>query len=90
MKKFKENLDTAVFTTRFVLESNSPILFVFHFEDGAWQFSGSEENLNDNDFRVVSLAEIIKIDSSVLAVSDLPLDSEAERKSSESAWFKKK
>lgn len=87
MKQFKENLDTAVFTTKYVLEKKSPIIHVYHYdEDGAWQFSGSEEVEEDKDFRVVSLEEIIRLDNSVLEVSDLPLGYEAHRKNKGSLW----
>ena len=38
---FVDDLNTAVFTTKFILESQSPIMYVYHDEeDGAWQFSG--------------------------------------------------
>ena len=86
MKKFKENYNTAVFTTKFVLERKSPILFVFHFTDGSWQFSGTEENLSDDDFKVVSLKEIIEIDNSLLEVAHIPLGSEAKRLNPQSPW----
>jgi len=87
MKKFKEILDTAVFTTKYVLENKFPILHVYHYdEDGSWQFSGFEEVENDEDFRVVSLEEIIKLDRSVLEVSDLQLGYEAHRKKEGSFW----
>ena len=58
MKKFKDNLNTAVITTRYVLNSGSPILFVNHYEDGFWQFAGSEADLKDEDFKIISLEEI--------------------------------
>jgi len=86
IKKFNENYNTAVITTRFVLERKSPILFVFHFSDGAWQFSGSEKNLSDDDYRVVSLGEIIEIDNSLLEISDMPMGSEARRLNPQSPW----
>ncbi len=87
MKIFKEDLRTAVITTKFVLEKGSPILYVFHYkDDGSWQFSGEETDIEDEDFRVISLEEIINIDKSVLEVSDLPLGGEAFRKSKELTW----
>lgn len=86
MKKFKESYNTAVFTTRFVLEKKSPILVVFHFSDGSWQFSGLEKNLCDNDFKVVSLKEIIELDSSLLEIANMPLGSEAKRLNPLSPW----
>lgn len=86
MKIFKESLDTAVFTTRFVLERQSPILIAYHFDDGSWQFSGKEENLSDEDFKVVSLGEIIELDKSLLDLCDMPINSEATRLSNTSPW----
>lgn len=85
-KKFKEDLNTAVITTKYVLEKQSPILFVFHFSDGFWQFSGAEENVLDEDYKLVSLEEIINIDPSVLDIADLPYEKEAYRKDVLSRW----
>lgn len=86
MKKFSEDLNTAVITTKYVIENRSPILFVFHFEDGFWQFSGIEENLSDVDYRLVSLEEIITLDPSVLQVSDLQFEKKAYREDIKSDW----
>lgn len=86
MKKFADDLNTAVITTKYVLEGKSPILSVFHYDDGSWQFSGPEEDLPDEDFRVLSLDEIIKMDSSVLEVADLPYEGEAYRETKTSQW----
>jgi hypothetical protein len=83
---FKENLNTAVFTTRFVIEDNSPLLFVFHYDDNTWQFSGGETNLTDDDFRVVSLGEMIEYDKSILELENMPINSEAMRLDEKSSW----
>lgn len=83
---FKEKLNTAVFTTRFVLEEKSPILFVFHFDDGSWQFSGKESSLSDEDFKIISLGEMIEIDKSIIELADMPINSEATRLNITSAW----
>lgn len=85
-KKFKEDPSTAVITTKFVLEEKSPILFVFHFSDGFWQFSGSEKNLSDEDYKLISLEEIIKIDPTILEIADLPYEKEAYRKDVFADW----
>lgn len=89
MKEFNDNLNTAVITTKYVLDDQSPILYVFHFEDGYWQFSGPEEDLVDEDYRVVALEEIINKDPSVLEVSNLPYGGEAYRNSIKSPWVSK-
>lgn len=83
---FKENLNTAVFTTKSVIEENSPILFVFHFDDGSWQFAGAEDNLSDDDFKIVSLGEIIEHDKSVVELGDMPINSDAKRSNPTSPW----
>jgi len=86
MKSFDEDPNVAVITTKHVLEKASPILFVFHYEDGSWQFSGPETELLDEDYRVVSLEEIIQLDPTVLEVADLPYEGEAQRESANSQW----
>lgn len=86
MKSFQESLDTAVFTTRFVLEQQSPVLMVYHYDDNCWQFSGKEDNLADEDFKVVSLGEIIELDKSVLDLCDMPINSEETRVDLKSTW----
>jgi conserved domain protein len=82
----KIDLNMAVITTRFVLENKTPILHVFHYEDGFWQFSGAEINLMDEDYKIVSLEEIIKIDRSIQNILDLSLGEEAYRKNIEEPW----
>lgn len=37
-KRYKEDIQTYVFTTRFVLEDNSDITCVTHDHEGDWQF----------------------------------------------------
>lgn len=86
---FAESLNTAVFTTKYVLEKTSPILYVYHYEeDGAWQFSGKEE-CADSDYRVISLEEMINIDRSILELAELPLGSKAYRVDINSNWIVK-
>lgn len=83
---FKDDINTAVITTKYVMEGRSPILFVFHFSDGFWQFSGAEENLSDEDYKLISLEEIIKMDPTVLEVADLPYEREVYRKDVLADW----
>jgi hypothetical protein len=84
---FSNPLDTAVFTTIYVVRHNSPILFVFHFDDGYWQFSGSEENLSDDEYMIVGLGEVILIDPSVDEVASLPIGYFASRENIDSQWI---
>ena len=86
MKTFEDDLNTAVITTKYVLNGNSPILFVNHYDDGYWQFCGAEDNLQDEDFKIISLEEMIQIDSSILEISDLPYEGRAYREDMNSTW----
>ena len=86
MKKFIDDLNTAVITTKYVLEGKSSILFVFHYDDGYWQFSGPEVDLPDEDYRLVSLEEIISMDATVLEIADLPYEGEAYREDIGLPW----
>lgn len=86
MKKFKEPLTTAVFTTKYVLENGSAIVYIYHDGDGDWQFHGAEDNISDSDMRVVGLGEIISMDNTVLQIADLPLGFEAIRKDKQDDW----
>jgi hypothetical protein len=91
INKFKEELDTAVFTTKSILEKRDFIFYVFHYEDdGAWQFSGNEDVIDDEDYKVVSLEEIIDLDNSILEIADLPLQHMAYRSKPGLPWLIKK
>lgn len=89
MKQLQDSLNTAVFTTSYVVNKNSPILFVYHGEDGSWQSHGPEENVDDENIRLVALGEIINIDTSVLEIADMPIGFEAVRNSKDSGWIVK-
>jgi len=83
---FKDNLRTAVFTTKFVIDESSPILFVYHDEDGSWQFHGKEDNIKEADMRIVGLGEILEIDNSIWDLKDMSPGFEAFRSSKVSEW----
>ena len=87
MKKFQDDLNTAIITTKYVLNKKSPILFVNHYDDGFWEFLGEESDLKDEDFKLISLEEMIVIDSSILEISDLPYEGKAYRVNVNSPWI---
>ncbi len=90
MKKFIENDNIAVFTTRFILNERKPILFIYHYlEDGAWQFSGEDE-CEESDYRIVSLDEMIQLDKTILEMANLELGYFAYRNGQESEWLTEK
>ena len=89
LKKFEDPLDTAVFTTRFVVKDKKEITYVTHDEeDGNWQFLSNDVF---EDYRqvimIVGLGEIIEIDKTVLEIADLPLGYIATRQSSKDKWI---
>lgn len=87
-KKFTEPLTTAVYTTVHVMKERSPIVWVSHELDGDWQFMGNEPIEDYTKIAmVVSLAEIIKVDKSVLKVSDLAMGYCATRKQKSDKWI---
>ena len=88
-KKFKESDNTAVFTTKFVIIDKKDITTVTHEkEDGAWQFFSSDHFDHFEDVaKVVGLGEIIKIDSSILELADMPEGYIGHRKYKGDKWI---
>jgi hypothetical protein len=83
---FSDAKNVAVFTTGNIISGSHSILYVIHdADDGAWQFH-SGEGFNQEDCKVVSLGEIVSIDSSILNLADLPLGWMATRKSQNDGW----
>ncbi len=80
------NMNQAVFTTKYVMKEGSPILFIYHFEDGSWQFSGIENDISDEAIMVVGLSEIVEKDKSIIDVLKMPLGFEAIRRDKNSSW----
>ena len=88
IKKFEEALNTAVFTTKFIIVDKKDITLVRHEpEDGAWMFFSDDKYQNYEEVaKVVGLGEIIKIDSTILEIADLPVGYYATRKSIGDKW----
>lgn len=66
------DLNKVVFTTKYVLENNSPIVYVSHDGDGDWQFFGKEDDLSEDDARIVSFGEILEINPSLKEILWIP------------------
>lgn len=82
--KFYEERNLGVYTTKQVLEGD-PILFVYHNEDGDWQFHTSAES-NLADARLIGLEEILQLDPSINDLFDLGYGQSAWRKSKYDNW----
>jgi hypothetical protein len=89
---FIDKLNTAVFTTSFVLQDKKPILFVSHYDqDGAWEFLSDDEFDNfEKAAKVVSLEEIINLDPSIIELLEMQEGYHAFRKSKQDEWIIKK
>ena len=70
---FDDPPNVVVFTTTHVVHARKPILYVSReADDGSWQFH-SGDAVSTKDAMVVALAEIMKIDSSVVGLASLPV-----------------
>jgi hypothetical protein len=84
-KQFKESLQSAVFTSDYIISKKSSIVYIAHHDDGTWEFWGNEI-VTEREIRIVSLAQIIKIDPTVLEVADMPVEFNAIRESKNLNW----
>lgn len=83
---FREAPNTMIITTKKVVRKETPILIVFHDEDdGMWQFLDGNDT-DENEAAIISLEEILAIDSSIDTISDLPLGWVAWRENINSKW----
>jgi hypothetical protein len=74
---------------RQILDGSEPILLVTHdADDHGWQFIGSSDAAVE-DGRIVCLAEIVKLDPSVLQVADLPPGWQAVREGRGRPWCRR-
>src|SRR3954462_3855318 len=90
-KKFNEAGNTAVFTTKFVLEGKVITRVDHYLEDGSWQFLSSDHFDNFEDVaKIVGLGEIVKMDSSVLEVADMKAGYSAHRDHKGDNWVVEK
>lgn len=88
MKTFEDSLNTAVFTTSFVVRDKKEITFVTHdIEDGAWEFFSNDIFDDYQDVAMlISLEEMIDIDDTILNIADLALGYKATRQTRKDDW----
>jgi len=82
--KFYEERNLGVFTTQETLDGK-PILWVYHNEDGDWQFH-SEENPNLDNAKLVSLESLVQMDSTLNEIYYLNFGQSAKRETAKSEW----
>ena len=84
--QFDEPENVAVITLRQIVDGGEPILHVTHdSDDGSWQFLGWE-NAREEDVKIVALRTIVRLDSTVQELADLPLGWHAWRRTAEQPW----
>lgn len=83
---FSDSPDTACFTCCHVLDEHKPILYVSHDEDGYWQFLCGGIH-KEGDVKIVSLASILEIDDSVIALAGIDYGEYSEREALGSDWI---
>lgn len=84
---FPDGPETAVFTSKYVIEDGEVITYVSHdADDGAWQFHVSGKSLDEAAGRIVGLGQVMKLDPSVAKLALLPLGWCAWRENAAAAW----
>lgn len=75
----------AVITTRYVVNNQSDILSIYHDLEDDWQFMGKED-VSEDDAMVLSIGQILEIDSSVKDVLNIGLGYSAHRNTKNDTW----
>jgi hypothetical protein len=83
---FDDAKNLAVITLRQIMKDGQPILHVTHdSDDGGWQFLGWDTPRVE-DAMVVAFSEVIRRDSSLKELADLPLGWHAWRRGPNDPW----
>jgi len=84
---FQESPKTAVITTRWVAVVGEWVAYVSHdSEDGFWQFHSQSGFEDERDVVLVSLAEMVNKDSTLMQLAGLPRGWHAWRDSPGALW----
>jgi hypothetical protein len=81
----KYNPNLAVFTTNYIMNNNSPIVYVVHDNDD-WQFLGPEEDINESNLMIVKLQSLINLDQSIIKILHIENGFEAYRDNINTDW----
>ncbi|MEH6305588.1 hypothetical protein RYH73_08035 [Olivibacter sp. CPCC 100613] len=86
VERFRQKGNFDVLSTRFVLFEKDPIIYVYYQEEQSmWEFIGIH-SLEESDYRVVSIDEILEIDLTILELVGLTTDTYACRESKGAKW----
>ncbi|MDZ4779868.1 MAG: hypothetical protein SGJ19_06425 [Planctomycetia bacterium] len=88
---FGDSENTAVFTSKKILDGADWVYYVTHdADDGAWQFHPHSGPTPEAEAAVASFKSMLGIDDSIRALANLPLGWHAWRKSKSSPWTRSK
>ena len=86
---FPQSQNTAVISQRSVVFDGAPILYVAHDkDDDGWQFLDGKSNPATDSAAIVSFAEIVAHDPSLIELADLPAGWVATRRSITRPWVR--
>lgn len=89
-KNFSIPENAAVVTSTYVVKENMPVLYVSHQYDDEegeiWQFHCGNGDYDMNKMLLVSLDQILDVDSSLTELSDLPVNFKATRRFIGDKW----
>jgi hypothetical protein len=72
-----------------IVRDETAITFVAHDDEGDWFFIDDEE-WDEKDVILIKGADVLTLDPTLEALTDLPLDWEAERADGEAEWVRQK
>ena len=85
-QKIDISLSTAFFTTKNVMKENLLITRVYHDYDSSWQFFDEMSTNSNENIMVVGLGQILKSDTTIKDVLNIPAGYFASRKSKVDKW----
>lgn len=78
--------NTAVFTTKNIINKKMIITKVYHDADGSWQFFDDLSTNSNENVMLVAFGQIVQRDSSIIKLLDMPFSHLAHRKSANEEW----
>ena len=84
------NGSICVFSTKGIVENRACINHIVHDYDGDWQFLNLEEDLTEDNARLLSLEEVIDMDNSIANVLKMDIGYYAIKSENTNSWIIKK
>ena len=79
------DFNQVTFTTKYVIEEKSKVVYISHDKDG-WQFFGTEKDIEDEDMRITSLQNMIKLNPHIEEILWIPEGMEAWMNNDKDGW----